>query len=136
MTYPICVCCKTPVKFDEAQYEVFEKMHWTCFHFVFEHDMYDVDEPCDDPGCLWNRVNDHYVESYNAMMMFLENYANRQNTNDISVLLRDLQLLQDGSSKDPTLVADWRDCINHVRIEKLRRNAGKRNRGIDPLTPL
>jgi hypothetical protein len=51
MTYPICVHCKQPVKVNIDRYEVFENMHWICFHYVFEHDVYDPDEPCDDPSC-------------------------------------------------------------------------------------
>jgi hypothetical protein len=32
------------------RYEVFERMHWLCFHIMFEHDG-DPDEPCEDPSC-------------------------------------------------------------------------------------
>jgi hypothetical protein len=31
-------------------YDVFERMHWVCFHFEFEHQG-DPDAPCRDPGC-------------------------------------------------------------------------------------
>lgn len=48
-----CVRCHRPVK-NERDYELFEKMHWVCFHLEFEHDT-DPDEPCGDPSCFWLR---------------------------------------------------------------------------------
>jgi hypothetical protein len=54
--FPICVRCKEPVKVYKDQYDVFEKMHWLCFHLEFEHGSYDPDEACDDPSCPWNRI--------------------------------------------------------------------------------
>jgi hypothetical protein len=33
-------------------FEVFERMHWLCFHLEFEHEG-DPDEPCGDPSCPW-----------------------------------------------------------------------------------
>ncbi|EGG92890.1 hypothetical protein IMCC1989_2280 [gamma proteobacterium IMCC1989] len=37
---------------NKEQYEVFEKMHWLCFHLEFEHEG-DPDKACDDPSCPW-----------------------------------------------------------------------------------
>jgi hypothetical protein len=54
--YPICVRFNKPVKVSKDQYEVFERMHWLCFHLEFEHGDYDPDEPCDDVSCPWNRI--------------------------------------------------------------------------------
>ena len=51
---PICVRCKRPVVRNRDQYDVFEKMHWSCFHYEFEHDMMGSDDPdvaCPDPAC-------------------------------------------------------------------------------------
>lgn len=31
--------------------DVFEGMHWECFHFVYEHDGVKPSERCDDPSC-------------------------------------------------------------------------------------
>lgn len=42
-----CVTCGKPVEKYRDDYEVFEGMHWICFHLVWEHDT-DPDEPC---GC-------------------------------------------------------------------------------------
>jgi hypothetical protein len=51
-----CRFCGQPVKINEDYYDVFEGMHWLCFHLAFEHGNYDPDEPCDDPSCPWNRI--------------------------------------------------------------------------------
>lgn len=56
--YLICVRCNRPVCVYEKDYLLFEKMHWICFHFEFEHGDYDPDEPCQDPSCPWNRISD------------------------------------------------------------------------------
>jgi hypothetical protein len=32
-------------------FEVFERMHWLCFHLEFEHGEHDPDEACTDPSC-------------------------------------------------------------------------------------
>lgn len=46
----ICVRCHKPVEKHRADYELFEKRHWLCFHLEFEHDG-DPDLPCSDPSC-------------------------------------------------------------------------------------
>lgn len=46
----ICVRCHQPVVTSRAQYDTFERMHYVCFHFAFEH-MGDPDDACDDPSC-------------------------------------------------------------------------------------
>ena len=33
------------------RYDVFEQMHYLCFHYEFEDDPYDVDEECGAGGC-------------------------------------------------------------------------------------
>jgi hypothetical protein len=33
------------------RYEVFEQMHYVCFHYEFEHDPTDPDEECEAGGC-------------------------------------------------------------------------------------
>jgi hypothetical protein len=48
--YPICKRCNKPVMKNCNEYDVFEQMHWLCFHLEFEHDG-DPDVPCGDPGC-------------------------------------------------------------------------------------
>ena len=48
----ICRHCKEPVVVNAENYDVFENMHWLCFHLAFEHNS-DPDEKCDDPSCPW-----------------------------------------------------------------------------------
>jgi hypothetical protein len=40
---------------DAERFNIFEEIHWLCFHLEYEHGAYDLDEACDDPGCFWNR---------------------------------------------------------------------------------
>lgn len=44
------------MKVNKEQYDVFERMHWLCFHLEFEHGDYDPDEACDDSGCPWSLI--------------------------------------------------------------------------------
>ena len=48
----ICVKCNKPVEVNRELYEVYEKMHWLCFHLEYEHED-DPDRPCNDTGCIW-----------------------------------------------------------------------------------
>ena len=52
----LCVRCNKPVDVNREQYEVFEKMHWLCFHLEFEHEG-DPDKACGDPGCPWWHID-------------------------------------------------------------------------------
>jgi len=52
--FPICVRCGRPVERNRDLYETFERMHWACFHYEFEHDVNgsgDPDIACADPFC-------------------------------------------------------------------------------------
>jgi hypothetical protein len=53
LTWPARVCrrCGLEVKISADQFEVFERMHYTCFHYLFEHDPFDPDEECTAGGC-------------------------------------------------------------------------------------
>jgi hypothetical protein len=46
-----CVRCGREVRISRDSYEIFERMHYVCFHYEFEHDPYDPDEECDAGGC-------------------------------------------------------------------------------------
>lgn len=48
----LCHRCQRPVAKFSDDYELFEGMHWLCFHLEFEHDAH-LDEPCGDPSCPW-----------------------------------------------------------------------------------
>lgn len=52
----ICRRCKKPVLVNAENYDVFERMHWLCFHFEYEHEG-DPDKACDDPSCPWWRID-------------------------------------------------------------------------------
>jgi len=51
----ICISCNKPVEENADSYEVFEKMHWLCFHLEFEHSG-DPDRACDDVSCPWFHI--------------------------------------------------------------------------------
>jgi hypothetical protein len=46
-----CLRCGRPVRVSAAQFETFERMHYVCFHYEFEHDPSDPDEVCSAGGC-------------------------------------------------------------------------------------
>lgn len=48
----ICKRCKQPVIVSADRYDVFEQMHWLCFHLEYEHQA-DPDESCGDVDCPW-----------------------------------------------------------------------------------
>ena len=48
----ICVKCNKPVEVNRELYDVYERMHWLCFHLEYEHEG-DPDRPCNDPSCIW-----------------------------------------------------------------------------------
>jgi len=48
----LCTRCGKPVIKCYDDYELFEGMHWLCFHLEYEHDA-DPDEKCADPSCPW-----------------------------------------------------------------------------------
>jgi hypothetical protein len=47
------------------------------------------------------------VEAFQSMILFLETYYEQTQADDIGVLLRSLQLLEDGKPADPALWQDW-----------------------------
>jgi hypothetical protein len=55
MEEKICKRCQRPVIKYNEKYEIFEGMHWLCFHLEFEHDC-EPDEPCGDPSCPWLHI--------------------------------------------------------------------------------
>jgi hypothetical protein len=48
----LCRRCNQPVIENADRYDVFEQMHWLCFHLEFEHQA-DPDIACGDPSCPW-----------------------------------------------------------------------------------
>ena len=49
--HPRCPRCGRPIEVNrDLADELFEGMHWLCFHLEFEHPG-DPDAPCAAPGC-------------------------------------------------------------------------------------
>jgi hypothetical protein len=42
---------QAPVVIEAERYNTFEKMHYVCFHYEFEHGQTDPDEECSAEGC-------------------------------------------------------------------------------------
>jgi hypothetical protein len=53
----ICRRCDRPVEISRDQYDVFEQMHYVCFHYEYEHDPIDPDEECGAGGCPSESIN-------------------------------------------------------------------------------
>lgn len=54
MTSPeprLCRRCKREVVREADMFDVFEQMHYVCFHYEFEHDPADPDDGCSAGGC-------------------------------------------------------------------------------------
>ena len=47
----LCVRCGRPVVMCREHYDVFERMHYLCFHMELEHGEHDPDEGCGIPRC-------------------------------------------------------------------------------------
>lgn len=54
------------------------------------------------------------AQAFSAMVQFLEQYYDRAHSDDIAVLLSNLQLLEDGITADPAAWQDWMDCVHSV----------------------
>ena len=46
-----CKGCGVEVQDTIENYEMFEGMHWLCFHYAYEHSEKDPDIPCDSRHC-------------------------------------------------------------------------------------
>jgi hypothetical protein len=53
----ICHRCNRPVEVSRDQFDVFEHMHYVCFHYKYEHDPADPDEKCTAGGCPSAAIN-------------------------------------------------------------------------------
>ena len=50
-----CARCGREVRVNRDSFEIFERMHYVCFHYEFEHDPFDPDEECNAGGCPSSR---------------------------------------------------------------------------------
>ena len=50
-------------------------------------------------------------QAFRAMVLFLERYFERTQSDDVGALLGDLQLLDDGLTADPAAWPEWLECV-------------------------
>lgn len=53
-------------------------------------------------------------QAFEVMVLFLEEFYNRTQSDDVGGLLGDLILLEDGSTADPAAWYDWVECVEKV----------------------
>ncbi len=53
-------------------------------------------------------------QAFKAMVLFLEGFYERTNSDDVGGLLSDLILLEDGSTADPAAWDDWMKCVHKL----------------------
>jgi hypothetical protein len=51
---------------NRESYDVFERMHFLCFHLEFEHGDHDPDQGCDVPGCPVAETHTNYLRDVGA----------------------------------------------------------------------
>jgi len=56
------------------------------------------------------------TEAFQAMILFLETYYERTQSDEIGALLGSLQLLEDGKPADPAMWQDWLQYSNSVKL--------------------
>jgi hypothetical protein len=71
---PLCIRCGLEVRVNRESYDLFERMHWVCFHFEFEHMGFDPDEECDAPGCPSSPFNSPSRHSKVASRIYRRDY--------------------------------------------------------------
>jgi hypothetical protein len=59
------------------------------------------------------------IESYKAMLLFLEGYYLRMGKPDsLGILLSGFQFINDDQTVDPAALSDWNDAVNKILLEK------------------
>jgi hypothetical protein len=53
-------------------------------------------------------------EAYSAMTRFLEIFYGETRSDDVGGLLGEMEMLSDGSSRDPAAWSSWLDCVRDV----------------------
>ncbi|WP_438449481.1 hypothetical protein [Gorillibacterium sp. sgz5001074] len=116
----LCRRCGKPVQVFETDYDLFEGMHWICFHFEFEHGEYDPDEPCDDPSCPWNRINN----KHEFILEHDKSYIVHKNQQFLGLTVKEYQKDRFPSAKLLVAVESLSNYVvnNSVWIEKKEMN--------------
>ncbi len=70
----LCRRCDRPVRVSREHYETFERMHYVCFHYEFEHSEFDPDEACGATGCPMGDIADYRHAVINTVHGLLEDW--------------------------------------------------------------
>ncbi|ENJ9654230.1 hypothetical protein A0J52_01715 [Clostridium sporogenes] len=57
-------------------------------------------------------------DAFRAMVLFLEKFYERTNSDDVGTLLSDLQILEDETTADPAAWYDWMQCLSIIKNNK------------------
>jgi hypothetical protein len=55
-------------------------------------------------------------KAFEAMVLFLEGFYERTQSDDVGGLLSDLMMLEDGTTADPAAWDDWMECVWKVLV--------------------
>lgn len=62
-----CLRCGQPVETSRDRYQLFERMHWVCFHFEYEHQG-DPDAACGDAGCPMRKLHADFLRDLGLLV--------------------------------------------------------------------
>ncbi len=57
-------------------------------------------------------------KAFEAMVLCLEGFYERTQSDDVGGLLSDLMMLEDGTTADPAAWDDWMECVRKVLVVK------------------
>ncbi|MBF0239413.1 MAG: hypothetical protein HQM12_17055 [SAR324 cluster bacterium] len=52
------------------------------------------------------------IQAYGIMEIFLRKYYERTKSDDIAMILSDMQIMLDGESADPATLIEWQECVS------------------------
>ncbi|MBD0344400.1 MAG: hypothetical protein ICV63_06110 [Coleofasciculus sp. Co-bin14] len=55
-------------------------------------------------------------KAFEAMVLFLEGFYERTQSDDVGGLLSDLMMLEDGTTADPAAWEDWIECVQKALV--------------------
>jgi hypothetical protein len=55
-------------------------------------------------------------KAFEAMVLFLEGFYERTQSDEVGGLLSDLIMLEDGTTADPAAWDDWMECVRKVLV--------------------
>ncbi len=119
----LCARCKWPVVIEADRYDVFEQMHYVCFHYEFEHGDADPDEECWAGGCPSAAIRPRPDrrppigahadptltddQAFAAAAHFVRQYYDRGRSAAIRLMLQSIHT-------DPATVEDWRASVDRA----------------------